>query len=160
MASTAPRSILVDTNILLLIVVGRTSPEIIKRFKRTETYDTKALELAVQIVSRFSGILTTANILTEVSNLLSKGLDIASRYAVWETFRALVPYLEERTISSGRLSRHAEFARLGLTDVGVTTLGHRGWPVLTDDLDLALVLKARGVFVQNLNHLRFPSVAD
>ncbi len=68
----SPKGLLVDTNILLLYFVGQTNQERIQKFKRTQQFNLDDCELLVSILSKFSKIVTTPNILTEVSNLLNQ----------------------------------------------------------------------------------------
>lgn len=63
------KGILVDTNILLLYFVGSVNPKRISQFKRTNQFNVDDFQLLVQILGYFQKIVTTPNILTEVSNL-------------------------------------------------------------------------------------------
>ena len=65
--------VLVDTNILLLHVVGSTNKQRITQFKRTrERFTIEDFDLLQRILCLFSKVTTTQSILTEVSNLGSR----------------------------------------------------------------------------------------
>ena len=63
------KGVLLDTNILLLYFVGAFNPEEIPRFKRTKMFTVEDHDTLVGILGYFEKIVTTPNILTEVSNL-------------------------------------------------------------------------------------------
>jgi len=69
------KGILVDTNILLLYFVGSVNPKRISQFKRTNQFNVDDFELLIQILGYFQKIVTTPNILTEVSNLIGQLTD-------------------------------------------------------------------------------------
>lgn len=62
--------VLVDTNLLLLYVVGVYEPHRIERFKRTSTFTTEDFELLKRLLGHFETVATTPPVLTEVSNFL------------------------------------------------------------------------------------------
>lgn len=65
-----PPAVLVDTNILLLLMVGAADREAIARFKRTkQRFSPDDFDIATGFLRQFSRIATTASILTETSNL-------------------------------------------------------------------------------------------
>ena len=65
------KGILVDTNILLLLFVGRVNRKRISQFKRTQQFVSEDYDLLSNIVSQFVAVVTTPNILTEVNSLIN-----------------------------------------------------------------------------------------
>jgi hypothetical protein len=63
------RGILVDTNLLLLFFIGLFDRGQISRFKRTKTYTGEDFDVLDRFLSQFARLITTPNILSEVSNL-------------------------------------------------------------------------------------------
>src|SRR5438874_3988149 len=61
--------LLVDANLLLLYILGKTNKQRIPAFKRTQAYSVGDFELLDDFVSRFRKVVSTPNVLTEVSNL-------------------------------------------------------------------------------------------
>jgi rRNA-processing protein FCF1 len=143
------KGVVVDTNLLLLYFVGQYDRDQITRFKRTNAYTADEFVLLANILSCFSQIVTTPNILSEVSNL-SKGL----KPAYFEEFRKQVRVLEEKYIPSSRVCESNHFAQFGLTDSVIADLSKNQYLVLTTDLDLAVLLQGLGIDVINFNHLR------
>src|ERR1035437_9668843 len=67
--STAGAGILVDTNLLVLFVVGRVNRNRIETFKRTRQYTMDDYDLLVQVLGNFERLYTVAHVLAEMSNL-------------------------------------------------------------------------------------------
>src|SRR5262245_26716632 len=109
------RGLLVDTNLLLLLVVGILDTSRIGTFKRTRTFTSADFDLLAGIVSRFSLIVTTPNILTEMSNLLPEDL----RAGCHALFAEQVPKFDEQYLPSKLLVAKTSFVRFGLTDTGI-----------------------------------------
>jgi len=63
------RGVLVDTNILLLHFVSDYDRELVPRFKRTATFAVDDYDLLIKLLTRFNSVVTTPNVLSEVSNL-------------------------------------------------------------------------------------------
>jgi hypothetical protein len=68
------RGILIDTNLLLLYFVGKYDPRRILSFGRTKSraFTLEDFKLLLVVFDYFDRVITTPNILTEVSNLSSK----------------------------------------------------------------------------------------
>src|SRR4051794_35937703 len=65
----ARTGVVVDTNVLLLYLVGRFDRSRITTFKNTNQYVDDDFRLAEVLIGSFARIIVTPNILTEVSNL-------------------------------------------------------------------------------------------
>lgn len=145
--------LLVDTNILLLYIVGSLSLELIRRHRRTDKFTPEDYHLLTRLLSQFGKIVVTPNILTEVSNLLGYTEELAKARLLLG-LASLTTTVEERYLPSSQVAQAAEFSRLGLADSSILLLAQEDLIVLTDDLPLSLALQRRGVEVVNFNHLR------
>ena len=145
--------LLVDTNILLLYIVGSLGPDRIARHKRTDTFTIEDYWLLDGLLRKFGGIVVTPNILTEVSNLLGY-TDEKTRGNLLILLGSLVRIFEEHYVRSMEAVEAAEFSRLGLADASILSCPTEDLTVLTDDIHLYLALEKRGVAVINFNHLR------
>ena len=151
----ASRGLLIDTNILLLYVVGLCDPTLITDFKRTDNYSPEDFELLDLLLKEFgnSPIVTTPNILTEVSDL-ADGVPRRARDEVARIFAAIVRPMNERYTPSRDVSADPAFAKIGLADTGIMLTAKGQYLVLTDDYHMAGILQSAGVDVINFNHLR------
>lgn len=145
--------VLVDTNLLILLFIGQTRPDLIGKFPHTKEYSFEDFQLLSRLLERFQFILTSPHILTEVSNLSNKLRDEVLR-AFRLHFSVSAAKFEERTCSIQRSVGNAYFTRLGFTDASICEIAGKASLVLTSDSQLALVLQSTGVDAINFNHIR------
>jgi hypothetical protein len=144
--------LLLDSNLYVLYLVGKTNERRIARFGRTEQYTVAEFRLLNWIVDQFPAMITTPHVLTEVSNLA--GL----REPELGTLRSILHGLTEKSREVFEASKlvlaDRAFARLGLADAAILLAAASGCLVLTADLALHLELAARGLGAINFNHIR------
>lgn len=145
--------ILLDTNLLVLLVVGSISERSIEAHKRTRTYDLKSFRLLAGIIGSPDMLVSTPHILAETSNLLRQCAEPLKRQ-LSVGFAALVGVLREDQVAARQAVASGHFQRLGLTDAAVLELGRAELALLTDDLDLYLAAANAGLSCQNFSHLR------
>jgi hypothetical protein len=151
--STRPRRLLIDTNLLLVLIVGAHDRSQIERFKRTRAYTADDYDLLTRFIGAFGELAVTPNVLTEVSNLAGQ-LAEPLRGRVLSSLALLTVQVSERYFPSSDVVREPDFLRFGLTDVSIVFTAREKVAVLTDDLALYLKLSAEDVYVVNFNHLR------
>jgi rRNA-processing protein FCF1 len=146
--------VLVDTNILLLYLVGTfIRPEEVPKFKRTCQFVPEDFHTLRRLLRYFQKVITTPNVLTEISNLSGQLPDRLKR----DYFPRLgieIASFEEHYLPSADIAEAQEFAAFGLTDAGIVSLASRKFLVLTDDWRLAQYLEKKGIDVLNFNHIR------
>ena len=106
-----------------------------------------------KILSNFSRIVVTPNILTEVSNLSGR-LEGAARTQCFESLKTAIVTLDERVVASTDATADGAFLRLGLTDAAMSRLAQSPLPVLTTDFDLWRHLTEQRIDALNFNHIR------
>ena len=115
------KGIIIDTNILLLYLVGRVNRERIPRFKRTQQFIPEDYDLLLRLVENFQKVVTTPNILTEVNSLANQlGKPEKTRCLI--TFTWLISQITEEYIESEAVASNDVFSRFGLTDCGIMLL--------------------------------------
>jgi rRNA-processing protein FCF1 len=147
------KGILVDTNILLLWFVGTVNRSRISQFNRTEKFIPEDYDLLGQILSYFSTIITTPNILTEVNSLINQ-LGEPERSQCLEILAQWITRLDEFYLESLIITQEEKFTKFGLTDAGIIYLARQGYLVLTDDLRLANYLQKVEIDTINFNNIR------
>jgi len=144
---------LIDTNLLLLYLVGKTDPRIIPRFTRTQKYTVEDFQILSKLLENFfSELVTTPNILTEISNLVTK-LSDNERPAFFDRMKHHVATLNETYCSSRTAVEDRNYRTFGLTDAVILNVRPEAL-VLTDDLPLYQLLSNRGRDVINFTHVR------
>ena len=149
------RGILIDTNLLLLYFVGRYDSRRILTFERTKSraFTIEDFTLLLGVFDYFDRVITTPNILTEVSNLSGK-LSAHEKPAYYSEFATQTMILKEEYIESTRVCSLECFRKFQLTDSGIIDVAKGQYLVLTDDLPLAGYLQNVGIDVINFNHIR------
>jgi hypothetical protein len=144
--------ILVDTNILVLAVVGSANRDLIARFKRTQQFLPEDFDTLIALLERFRVHITTPCILAEVSNLIGQLPGDAKERGL-RVLAEMIGNFQESYKVSKKLAKAEAFVRLGLTDTSIVESAHKRL-VLTDDLDLARFLGNQRLNVINFNHIR------
>jgi hypothetical protein len=144
-------TIVLDSNLLVLFVVGVTSPAHIARHKRLQAYTERDFHLLMSVLANASGILVTPNTVTETSNLVGQIAEPA-RSRIYLTFRTLLTETEEIYIESQRGARHPAFPRLGITDAVLLSIENKNLVLLTTDVLLYLEAERQGCKAVNFNH--------
>jgi hypothetical protein len=148
------KGVLVDANLLLLFFVGLFDQAQIQRFKRTRQYTPEDHDILVRLLKFFDGkVMTTPNILTEVSNL-SGQFGEPTRSGYFKAFSRGISLLQEHYVKSSGSAEAEHFVLMGLTDTAILSLAAAGHLVLTDDFPLAQRLQKAGADVINFNHVR------
>ena len=146
--------VIVDTNLLLLYVVGAQNRERIRRFSRTDTFTEDDFDLLDRLFGYVETTITTPSILTEVSNLLGQ-LPKQPRRDCMALFRVLIRELDENYRAAEEICDHPYFAQFRLTDAGIADLAADTHLIITDDLPLyhRLANDDQQAAI-NFNHLR------
>ncbi len=150
----ARRGILVDTNILLLHVVGSYSPALVPKFKRTQGFSEQDFVLLEMVLGEFDRVITTPNVLTEVSDL-ADGVPVGDREGVGRAFIAAIGTALEIHTPSVDVTADPNFLKYGLADTNILLVARGNYLVLTDDFRFSGALAGAGVDVINFNHIRF-----
>ena len=130
-----PSRFLIDTNLLVLFVVGTTKRELIAKHRRLREFCVDDYDLLVRTISPVEQIVVTPNTLTETSNLLAQHNE-PQRSQFLDVLRQIIERSKEFTVASERASRNRAFLRLGLTDAVLLEVVSADTPLLTVDLDL------------------------
>lgn len=150
-------SIAIDANLLLLLIVGLTSPSYIEKHKRLKNqYTTDDFDLLVLLISEYSPIILLPNTLTETSNLL-RYIENPIKSEILQNLKLLMSHSTEMFISSVIAATRVEFLELGLTDAVLLefiSTKYQGFSptLLTVDLKLAIKAEMLGYSVVNFNH--------
>lgn len=145
--------LLVDTNLLVLLIVGSVNISRVGVFKRTASYTAQDYRLLLELMELAGRICSVAHVFSEVSNLTDlKGIE---RQLALRELKRLINRVHEPAIASELASDHSMYERLGLTDAAILTAAvEHKYAVLTADLDLQLALISQRVPTLNFTNLR------
>jgi rRNA-processing protein FCF1 len=145
--------LLVDSNLLVLLVVGRVNPDRIARFKRTCQFSRQDYDLLRAFVSSFESLYTLTHIMAEVSNLCD--LTGQERLLARRVMTEMLCRLNEPSIPSRQAAEEVGFIKLGLTDAAIIAASREHkCSVLTSDFALYQTLWRAGLPAINFAHLQ------
>ncbi|MFN3999794.1 PIN domain-containing protein [Algoriphagus sp.] len=145
--------IFVDTNALILLVVGLIDKPLISTHKRTSIYESVDFDNLVFLIGNLEKIVTNPNVLTEVDNLLNN-FQKGHRWAYFQVLKELVSKSTEKFLESKRIIESNAFFELGITDSGVLEICKECDLLITGDSRLADYANAFGIKVVDLVKIR------
>lgn len=149
------RGVAIDTNLLVLLIVGRVQPTFIQAHKRLQEYSEADYDLLINHVGD-ADIHVTPNAMTETSNLVGQGVREPLRSALLESLFLFSRTAEETYVRSSSAMADLAYVRLGLTDVAWLSVFDGEIELITADLGLHNHAVSRGLTSTNFNHLRDP----
>jgi hypothetical protein len=108
-------AVVVDTNLLLLLVVGLTDVDYISKHKRLTDYSRRDFILLSETIDLYGKLILTPNTLTETSNWIDHIRDPA-RSEIRRVFNVLIASETEIYIPSSIAAARQEHISLGLAD--------------------------------------------
>jgi len=148
-------SLAIDTNLLLLLVVGLASKRLIKdrKHKRLQQYGADDYDKLAEVAGKVRDIIVTPSVLTEVCNLAPHGIHEPLRSRILLIIAQLVRgfnenlirCLNEKYTPSRDVVTDDNFLKLGLTDCAWLLTMDTKTILLTDDKDLYNAAMARGL---------------
>ena len=132
-----------DTNLLVLLVVGSESRELIPKHRRLEHFTVDDFDILAEFLENADRLYVTPNTLTETSNLVRQHRE-PERSVLMRRLQFLIHESREIIVASAKASTNYNFEQLGLTDVALLEAVTKDIPLLTVDLDLYLAAIASG----------------
>lgn len=144
------KAIVLDTCLMVLFVVGLTNQKFIEKHKNLyPVYRDSDFRLLFDMVKKAPGIVCTAHIWTETSNLIRQIGDPA-RAEIMSVFQQLIRNTIEVPVISASVTHAAGFIRLGLTDAAIVSLDPALFHIFSVDHDLIVEAHRFGFEVTNL----------
>lgn len=145
--------IVLDSNLLLLLVVGLAGEGYIAKHRRLRAYTVEDFKLLIKVISGVDYVVVSPNTLTETSNLLAY-ISEPDRTFLFKVFDGFIQKVTEKYFESRQSSKLPDFSKLGLADTVLLELASTTDSLLTADLELYLAASKKGRNVLNFNHLR------
>ncbi len=147
------RSVLLNTNLFLLLVVGLHDRTLVGRHRRTRDFIPEDFDLLVDSIDRYEVLWVTSHCLAEVSNLLRQTHERQAR-ELMQFFQRFMAAFRESHMPKEILANSNVFVRLGVADTSIVAKSRRVSCVLTTDLDLYNEILRENNVAINFNHLR------
>ena len=147
------KGIFIDTNILVLYIVGTINPKYIKRFNRGKNdFDENDFILISEFIDSFETKITSPQILSEVSNFLDEKADFCLG------LKAYIELSEEKYIESEDLTKSHTFLKFGLADSSIVEVSKGSYLIFTDERPLFGYLTNQGIDAVNFEWLKSESL--
>ncbi len=139
------KKLIIDTNLLILLIVGRYNINLISGHKKLGRYDKHDYNFVNFIAGKAKVIYLTPGIISEVTNHLNPSDKNYSNY-----FRKLISILEffqEEYKNKNVILKLSFFPKLGYTDSTIIDLSiQEKCLVLTDDREMVLELRKNKIY--------------
>ncbi len=145
--------ILIDTNALIILVLGLMDPRQIKNHKRTSIYEEKDFYELVNAIGTFDRLMTLPNVWTETDNLLNNFKN-SHKYNYYLVVKKLVSETSEKYLSTSRALLNDSFLELGITDSLILEIGEDCEFIITSDSKLSDYAIANGIKVYDVVKMR------
>ena len=142
------KGLLIDTNLLVLYIVGSLDIELIRDFSRTSQFTIDDFYLLSDFSDLFDLKITTPHILTEASNLIGKSRNLRGLLKIY------ISNADEKFLESSKVTENDDFIDFGLTDTAIINVSQNSCLVLTDDRPLYGFLINKGIDTVSLDELR------
>lgn len=146
------KGILIDTNLLVLLLVGSYDENMVLSSKRTTNYTVEDYRNLKTFLTKFGRHYYTPNILTEITNL-TDSINSEPNFSFFLHVKYVLNNFKEDSVSSDEIMQLKSFLKFGLTDAVNCKLSDK-YLVLTDDLRLYSYLASQGLPAINFNHIR------
>ncbi len=141
--------IIIDTNALILLIVGLMDPEKIPKHKCLSIYEKQDFIDLVDIIGDFNRLIMLPNVWTEVDNLLN-GFTGEDKYLYIQVFKNIFKRSTEYYIATISGAEHYSFIDIGLTDSLLLQISSNNDFLVTSDSRLADFAKAHGIQVYDI----------
>jgi rRNA-processing protein FCF1 len=160
MTDVSGRKVLLDTNLLLLLLLGSIDLRQIETNKRVSKYSAHEFWLLQEFIRDAHSLVTTEHINSQTSDLGAGSLDRRYRSDFLNLLQAMHDAGADNPMKTSEtiqpiVSLESDIVRkLGVADAGIiNTAREKSCVILTDDLQLYLMAQRRGVEAVNFSHL-------
>lgn len=158
MSLRLPRNatVLMDTNLAILLCVGISGPQNIEKHKRLRgDYDEQDYYLLVKLLGNNSKLVFSPYVLGETSNLVRQVADPLKSQLVL-ILRDVILLADEIQMSCAKIVNDSRYLDLGITDAALLSIldEHPQLALLTADAKLYIAASAKGRTALNFSHIQ------
>lgn len=148
-------SILIDTNLAILLCVGLSGTRNIEKHKRLAGYDEQDFVLLTELLGNDRKLIFSTYVLGETSNLVRQVAN-PLKYQLAIVVRQMILRSDEIQVSCLKIVEDSRYLDLGMTDAALLTVldAHPKLALLTEDANLFIAASSRGYSSFNFSHVR------
>ena len=141
---------LIDTNALIVLILGLIDPRLINTHKRTSIYQEQDYHNLISLIGDINNLVTLPNVWTEVDNLLNNTLNGKYQEGYIIQITNTIKKSTEKFIESNKATESKGFINLGLTDSLLLEFAKECEFIITGDSKLSDFARAHGIQVFDL----------
>jgi rRNA-processing protein FCF1 len=141
--------ILIDTNALVVLLIGIIDPRLIKTHKRTSIYEEEDYNELISVIGKIDNLIVLPNVWTEVDNLLNN-FSGNYKFKYVEEISTIIKLTTEKYISTSIATESDYFFELGVTDSILLEYAKKCKLLITSDSKLSDYAIANGIKVYDL----------
>ena len=147
-------SFCIDSNLLVLLIVGNVGREYIAKHRRLTAYSARDSDILVENFVDGKTVVVTPNTLTEASNLLAQHGE-PERSMFLNELRSVIEDSDEIYVESTKATNSDEYESLGLADSALLNASTPARPLVTVDFELWQAALTNGIQdAVNFTHYR------
>lgn len=147
------RMIIIDSNSLIVLVLGLMNPSLIKNHKRTSIYEEEDYFNLLSVIPNFESIIVLPNIWTEVDNLLNNFSGNYREHYV-DKILHLVKSTSEKYFETHKIINNDYFLDLGITDTLILECAKDCNLLVSSDSKLSDYTRAFGIKVYDMKAIK------
>ena len=140
--------IIIDTNALVVLIIGLIDPKLIKNHRRTSIYTIEDYNKLLLVIGDIGRLVVLPNIWTEVDNLLNNFIGYKYEYVV--KISEIIKNTSEKYFESELATNCEAFFDLGLTDTLILECAKKCKLLITSDSKLSDYAIANGILVYDM----------
>ncbi len=140
---------LIDTNALIILLIGVVDPNLFKTHKRTSIYEEQDFHDLISFIGDIQHLVVLPNVWTEVDNLLN-GFNKSHKDKYVEELTNIIKLTTEKFLESETATKSYGFFDLGLTDSLLLEYSSECELLITSDSSLSDYAIANGIRVYDL----------
>jgi rRNA-processing protein FCF1 len=137
---------LIDTNALVVLLLGLIDPKLINSNRRTSIYEEQDFHDIILTIGQIENLIVLPNVWTETDNLLNNSIG-HQKFKYIENIKYLVNNTTELYLKSASITNHNNLFELGITDSLLLSHAVNCELLITSDSTLADHARAIGVSV-------------
>jgi len=141
------KTLVLDTNIFILFIIGTISPDKINSDRRTSIYKKEHYDYLLNIMKQYKNIITCPNIFTEVDNLLNQHFWGEKKLVYLKLLKEILDKSIEKYYASKDTVQDWIFEEVGLTDSVIIKMALESDLLISGDSALCEIAKSFGVQV-------------
>jgi len=147
------RTIIVDSNSLIVLILGLMNPALIKDHDRTSIYSEEDFQNLMLVIKDFESIIVLPNIWTEVDNLLNNFCGQYKELYV-RNILELIKKTSEKYLATTQIESNGYFFDLGITDTLILECAKGCNLLISSDSSLCDYARGFGINVYDMKAVK------